>query len=91
MKRLIIPSHVLNPEILKWAMNRKGMTIDEIARRSKVDVSKLQLFFEGKDAKLTLRQLERIVRALRIPYGYFLLREIPREPEIDIPDLRNNG
>ncbi len=75
----------VKPEMLRWARER--------ARRQRED---LQAGFpklaewEAGAARPTLRQLERLAHALRVPVGYLFLGEPPAEP-LPIPDLRTMG
>jgi Zn-dependent peptidase ImmA (M78 family) len=75
----------LNPELLRWARERAGRTLGDLARA----FPKLERW-ERDEGQPTLKQLERFAKAVRVPVGYLLLPEPPIET-VPIPDLRTVG
>lgn len=78
---------MVKPELLRWARNRSGRSIDELSARSRL--KKLAQWESGKAAP-TLKQLEAFARATYVPVGYLFLPEPPDE-KVPIPDLRTIG
>lgn len=75
----------VQPEMLKWASRRAGISIDALTVR----FPKLPKWMKG-DAQPTFRQLEGFAKATHSPFGYFFLAKPPDEP-VPIPDLRTIG
>lgn len=74
----------INPELLRWARERAGLSISDIVSvRMFRDYEK----WEVGAAKPTLRQLEAVARKTHAPLGYFFL-STPPEEELPIPDFR---
>lgn len=72
----------VRPEMLRWACERAGFGIDEVARR----VPQLPAWESG-ERQPTLKQLEGFAEATHTPIGYFFLSEPPIE-QVPIPDFR---
>lgn len=72
----------VKPELLRWARERAGLTIEAVARR-------LRAFEQWESGTLhpTLKQLEQFSRLARVPIGYMFLPEPPIE-RVPIPDFR---
>jgi Zn-dependent peptidase ImmA (M78 family)/transcriptional regulator with XRE-family HTH domain len=72
----------VKPELLRWARERAGLTIEAVARR-------LPAFeqWESDTRHPTLKQLEHFARLARVPIGYMFLPEPPIE-RVPIPDFR---
>jgi Zn-dependent peptidase ImmA (M78 family) len=77
-----MPRAPVKPELLRWARERVGRSIEEFSARFK----KLDEWERG-EAQPTFKQLEDFARATHVPFGYFFLPEPPEE-HIPIPDLR---
>lgn len=74
----------VKPELLRWACERSGDSVDRfIERHEKI---KLDEWLSGK-SRPTIKQLEAFARATRTPFGYFFLEQPPEEP-VPIPDFR---
>ncbi len=69
-------------EMLRWACERAGFELDEVARR----VPQL-LAWESGERQPTLKQLEGFAKVTHTPIGYFFLPEPPVE-QVPIPDFR---
>jgi Zn-dependent peptidase ImmA (M78 family) len=72
-------------ELLRWARERAGLDLDDLLR----PFPKLDEWERG-EARPTLKQLESYARRTRVPVGYLLLPEPPRE-HVPIPDFRTMG
>ncbi len=76
----------INPELLVWARETAGLSLEEVARRSGVSLSRIAKVELG-EAHLTTIQLEKYAEACRRPVAAFYLPKPPKVPEI-IPDFR---
>lgn len=75
----------VKPEMLRWACERSGFDLAELADR----IPQLPSWDRG-ETRPTLKQLERFAKATRTPVGFLFLQEPPIE-RIPIPDLRTVG
>lgn len=75
----------VKPELLRWARERAGMEVDELA-------GKFPRYreWESGETRPTLKQLERFARITHAAIGYFFLPAPPDEP-FPIPDFRIMG
>jgi Zn-dependent peptidase ImmA (M78 family)/transcriptional regulator with XRE-family HTH domain len=73
----------IKPEIIRWARERAGFEITDLAR----PFPKLVEWEKGTSAP-TLRQLENLAKRLWAPLGYFFL-PAPPEEKLPIPDFRS--
>jgi Zn-dependent peptidase ImmA (M78 family) len=79
-------THVeVKPELLRWARERGGIGIADLARR----FPKLAAWERGR-AQPTLNQLEDFAKATHTPVGFLFLKEPPVEA-VPIPDFRTVG
>ncbi|MBI4516303.1 MAG: ImmA/IrrE family metallo-endopeptidase [Deltaproteobacteria bacterium] len=69
-------------EILRWACERAGYEISELALR----FPRLPEW-EGGGKQPTFKQLEAFAKATHTPFGFLFLPEVPEEP-LPIPDFR---
>ena len=72
----------VNPELLRWAHKRAGMTIDSLAQK----FPKYSKWESGK-ALPTQKQLEKFSKTVHASIGYFYLSSPPELP-LPIPDYR---
>jgi len=77
----------VKPDLLLWACERSGRSVDALARQQ--SFSKLPAWISGEE-RPTLKQLERFAQATYTPFGYFFLPKPPEE-SVPIPDLRTVG
>ena len=70
------------PEMLRWACERAGHEVEEIAER----IPQLRAWIRG-ESRPTLKQLEKLAGLTRTPLGYLLLPEPPEE-SLPVPDYR---
>lgn len=80
---------LINPEMLSWARERAGLTIDALAKKlNKYRPAPDQVqAWEHEEEQPTFKQAETIARITQVPFGYLFLPEPPQE-ELPIPDLR---
>ena len=71
----------INPDILKWARERSGYTVEAIATGLKKDVSTINDWESGERA-LTYVQLEKLADKYKRPIAIFFFPEPPEEPNI---------
>lgn len=75
----------VNPELIGWACERAGMSIDSLRRK----FPNIEQWQRG-ETKPTLKQLESFAKATYVPVGFMLLTK-PPEQQAPIPDLRTFG
>ena len=71
----------INPDILKWARERSGYTVETIATALNRDVSIVNDWESGERA-LTYVQLEKLADKYKRPIAIFFFPEPPEEPNI---------
>ena len=71
----------INPDILKWARERSGYTVEAIAAFLKKDASIVNDWESGERA-LTYVQLEKLADKYKRPIAIFFFPEPPEEPNI---------
>ena len=72
----------VRPEVLRWARQRAGHDIEDLARR----FPQLPAWESGEKLP-TFKQLEAFAKATHAPFGFFFLAEPPEE-RLPIPDFR---
>ena len=72
----------VRPELLRWARERAGLSLEVLARR----IPQLQAWEQG-ETHPTLKQVEKFAKATCAPVGYLFLAEPPVE-SVPIPDFR---
>ena len=72
----------VNPKLLRWAIERAGFELDELAHR----IPQLPAWERG-DKQPTFKQLEAFAKATHTPIGFLFLPEPPDE-RLPIRDLR---
>ncbi|MEX2431580.1 MAG: ImmA/IrrE family metallo-endopeptidase, partial [Dehalococcoidia bacterium] len=75
----------INPDLLRWAVERAGLTMEGLAQR----FPRLEAWGRG-EAQPTLKQVEDFAKATHAPVGYLFLPEPPVE-HVPIPDFRTVG
>lgn len=85
---------LVTPEVLVWARNLDGITIQEIALKLKVGVERVEEWESGVSHP-TLVQAKEMAKQYRVPFVYFYLPDAPRKiKRIEKTDYRtfgNNG
>ena len=77
----------VKPELLRWACNRSGRSVEEIRKRP--NLKKIDAWLKN-ELDPTFRQLEEFARATYTPIGYFFL-ETPPVEELPVTDFRTIG
>ena len=75
----------LNPELLRWAIERAGYSLENLKNKFPKIVA-----WERGEVQPTLKQLERLAKTLRVPLGFLFLDHPPTEL-LPIPDFRTAG
>ena len=75
----------VKPALLRWARDRAGFDVDELAQRFPRFAA-----WERETARPTLKQLEQFAKSTHTPIGFLFLPEPPVE-HVPIPDLRTAG
>ena len=66
-----------NPDILKWARERVGYSLEDAARKLSIKNSNKLAQAEQSGAKLTVNQLNKAAKGYSLPVPYFYLDDIP--------------
>ncbi len=77
----------VKPELLQWACNRAGRSVEELSKKQ--NLKKLNAWLNG-ELNPTFRQLEAFAKATYTPIGYFFLN-VPPVEELPITDFRTIG
>ena len=80
-----MPTVAVKPELLRWAIDRSGLSTDELL----VKFPRLEEWKTG-DRMPTFRQLEQFARMTMTPFGVLFLDTPPRE-ELPVPDFRTKN
>lgn len=72
----------VSKKILKWAIERKGLTAKDLSKK----FAKIDAWLRG-ESQPTIRQLEAFAKATSTPFGYFFLKE-PPTITLSIPHYR---
>ena len=73
----------VNPELIRWAVERSGLTRDDLSPFSVAE-------WETGEKQPTLRQLEMFAKRTSTPFGYLFL-SAPPEETLPMPDFRTVG
>ena len=71
----------INPDIIKWARERSGYTLQDIAEFFKKDIATISDWESGEKAP-TYVQLERLADKFKRPIALFFFPEVPEEPDL---------
>ncbi|MHA2611537.1 MAG: helix-turn-helix domain-containing protein [bacterium JZ-2024 1] len=71
----------INPQIIKWARETSGFSIDEVSKKLKISEENFKKIESGSKLP-TFRQLEYLARCFRRPVAIFFLPEPPDEPSL---------
>jgi Zn-dependent peptidase ImmA (M78 family)/transcriptional regulator with XRE-family HTH domain len=77
----------VNPEVLRWARELGGFTIENIAKVTNTKPERVEQWESG-DAQPTMNQLREIAWRLRRPPAFFFRREVPLPDLPQPPDYR---
>lgn len=82
---------IVTPEVLQWARSLDRITVDEIARKLKVDVAKVEAWESGNEYP-TLLQAKNLAKQYRIPFAYLYLPDTPQKTKrLEKVDYRTFG
>lgn len=77
-----MPKALINPQILKWAITRKGVDVHSVTS------SHIKYHdWESGESLPTFNQAKNLAKKLKIPFGYLFLSNPPKE-EKPVADLR---
>lgn len=72
----------VNPTVIQWAIQSSGKSISQVSRKfSKIDE------WVSTESELSVNELNKLSKELRIPFGYFFLKKPPVE-DIDLLKYR---
>ncbi len=71
----------INPAIIKWARERSGYTLEEIADSLNKDTETISNWESGSSAP-TYAQLEKLADKCKRPIALFFFPEVPEEPDL---------
>jgi len=77
---------IIKPELLVWAREEAGLTVEEAAKKISVRTDHL-LACENDEAKLTVRQLRILSNAYKRPLAFFFLPKPPPK-SVELRDFR---
>ena len=78
----------LEPEVLRWARGRVGLSQEELAK--KIPVSPERVTEWEETGKISIAQADKLAAKTYTPLGYLYLSEPPEEP-LPIRDFRTRG
>lgn len=79
----------ITPELAKWARERAGMSVEQLAGTLKIDSRTIAAWETGQQFP-PFHRAEKLADKLRIPFGYLFLSKPPKE-DFPLPDLRTVG
>lgn len=77
----------INPQLLRWARRRAGLSIEDLARKLQLQPARVGEWESGA-ARPSWPQAQKLARVLRIPFGYLFLSEPPQTVLPTIADFR---
>jgi len=80
---------LIKPKIVKWAIQRSQIDIDQLAHKIPVKTERISEWEEGVSHP-TFLQAQKLANILHIPFGYLFL-ENPPSDNVTVPDLRTIG
>ena len=78
----------LQPEVLRWARERAGLSVDDLARKTHVKLGRAREW--EKSGNISIAQADRLAKATHTPLGFLFLGE-PPEDVLPIADFRTVG
>ena len=85
---------IITPEVLAWARNLDGITIDDIAAKLHTAPEKI-LSWEQGTSYPTVTQAKNLAKQYRVPFVYFYLPDTPKKlkrlEKTDYRTFGNNG
>jgi Zn-dependent peptidase ImmA (M78 family) len=78
----------LRPEVLRWARERSGLEVENLARKVGVRPERVQQWEES--GRITLPQVDKVAHHTHTPLGFLYLPE-PVDDRLPISDFRTTG
>ena len=78
----------MNPAILRWARERNGLSIDELAKKVKREPDEVRMWEDGTLVPSYACLEELAYRHLKIPLAVFYF---PEPPPLDNPEMNLEG
>ena len=78
----------LQPELLRWARERAGLTQDDLAKKIKVNLDRVREW--EQTGKISIAQIDKLAAKTYTPLGYLYLPEPPDE-SLPIRDFRTRS
>ncbi len=75
----------LQPHVLRWARERAGLSVRELAEKMKAKLETVRGWEEA--GQLSFAQAEKLAKVTHTPFGYLYL-ETPPEEKLPVPDFR---
>jgi Zn-dependent peptidase ImmA (M78 family)/transcriptional regulator with XRE-family HTH domain len=79
----------ITPELARWARERAGMSVEQLAGTLKIDSRTIAAWETGQQSP-PFHRAEKLADKLRVPFGYLFLSKPPKE-DFPLPDLRTVG
>jgi len=79
----------ITPELARWARERAGMSVEELAGTLKTDPRTIAAWETGQQFP-PFHRAEKLADKLRVPFGFLFLSKPPKE-DFPLPDLRTVG
>ena len=76
----------VNHDMLRWAVARASMDTTAVAERLGVSEDKFESWLSG-EALPTFKQAQRLASVVQVPFGFFYLREPPKE-KVQVVEFR---
>ncbi|WP_048145523.1 ImmA/IrrE family metallo-endopeptidase [Methanoplanus limicola] len=80
---------IIKGEMIKWARERAGLSIEELAEKLKTNTDKVKKWESGELA-ITVAKARSLSKISLVPYG-LLFADNPPEDELPIADFRTHG
>lgn len=82
---------IVTPEVLQWARGLDRIALEEIAKKMKVEVAKVEAWECGSEHP-TLPQAKSLAKQYRVPFAYLYLPDTPKKTKrLDKVDYRTLG
>ena len=78
----------LQPEVLRWARERAGLSVEDLAHKAQVQTERARLWEDS--GNISMAQVDRLARVTYTPLG-FLFLPTPPDDRLPIADFRTVG
>lgn len=69
-------SKLFSTEVIQWAIQRTGLTTEELAKKLRIKESSVRALKKGEKAP-SIAQAKRLAKAARLPFPMLLLDTVP--------------